>query len=186
MFVFSYYYISYTPLWLAIVLQDVISIYHSKNHQNLWTEWISIVLIVILLGFSSIVLKIGMGGVKTTQEYVLEDVKVMKTLSSDFVLSNILPLLAFDFTIWYDLLIFLFFFCILCLLHIKNKSLGVNVVFEILQYNFYQCKLKDCDAGIAKIVMSKSNLNINKGKSVYIKHITNELAVYVDKNIIMN
>ena len=97
MFVFSYYYISYTPLWLAIVLRDVISIYHSKNHQNLWTEWISIVLIVILLGFSSIVLKIGMGGVKTTQEYVLEDVKVMKTLSSDFVLSNILPLLAFDF-----------------------------------------------------------------------------------------
>ena len=94
------YFISFAPLWLSVIFIDVKSII--ENDQNLATEIISISMILIgmLVGLGAMIFVLCMPGRAGRSEYNLKSVKEEKTITAEYLLSYILPLFAFDFTLW--------------------------------------------------------------------------------------
>lgn len=100
LFSISLYYISFAPLWLSIIFIDVKSCIENLN--NLWTEKISIVSIIICTLICLIIFRIEFkfNGKESTIPEILKQAKEEKTMTAEYLLSYILPLFAFDFTVW--------------------------------------------------------------------------------------
>mgnify|MGYP000320977530 FL=1 len=60
-------------------------------------------------------------------------------ITAEYLLSYILPLFAFDFTKWDEVVKFLIFFLTFGYLCIKHNSFSVNIVLELLGYKMYDC-----------------------------------------------
>lgn len=169
-FKWALFYTSFSPLWLTIVFIDVINIINSG--KNLTTEYISIS--VILITFI-ITVKIIHKSIKRISEasfqmYIIKDAIQEKGITSEFLLSYILPLFAFDFTSWVSVVQFLFYFFVLSFLCIRNNNIYANVILEIFKYKFYSCELaleaeKDNEQ-INAIVISNKNLCSKKNHTV--------------------
>lgn len=172
---FSLFYLSLTPLWLSIVFIDAKSLW--ENTTNLLTEITSIICVDIAMIVSLIVVILAFRkkNISKTKRYTLTEVKEEKILTAEYVLSYVLPLLAFDFTVWYDVVMFLLFFLVLAFLHIRHNRLGANVVLEVFRYRYYECTLTNEDnIPIHKSVISRSDLITQKNKHIYAKPINNE------------
>jgi hypothetical protein len=172
---FSLFYLSLTPLWLSIVFIDVKSLV--ENTSNLFTEIISIICIGVAMLTSTVVVILAFRkkNISKTQCYTLTEVKEEKIMTAEYVLSYVLPLLAFDFTVWYDVVLFLLFFLVLAFLHIRHNRLGANVMLEVFGYKYYECTLTNEDnIQILKNVISRNNLITKKNKPIYAKSINNE------------
>ncbi len=179
-FSFSLYFTSFLPLWISVIIIDVISCIQDKT--NLCTEYISIVCIVVVLLLCTFVIwyvlcKNNEDGIHT---YSLVEAQEEKTISAEYLLSYILPLFAFDFTIWNQVLLFLVFFLTLAFLCIKHNHFTVNIILDIINYKFYKCVLKSTDnVTTEKIVLSRRELNINKGEDIKLKSLNNEYKLDV-------
>ena len=98
-----------------------------------------------------------------------------KTVTSEFLLSYILPLFAFDFTQWKSVALFLIFFLTLGFLCVKHETFTVNIVLEVFGYQFYRCDLEDEDGnGITWMIISRTDLKGCVGDSVYLRPLNNE------------
>lgn len=175
LFSFSLYYISFAPLWLSILFIDIKS--YVENSNNLWTEKISIVCIIICTLICLIVLSIELrsNGKESTIPEILKQAKEEKTITAEYLLSYILPLFAFDFTAWNGVVLFLIFFITLGFLCIKHNYFSVNIVLEIAKFRFYNCILKNED-GIEteQIIISRRRLTGCIGEELYLKFLNNE------------
>ena len=171
----SLYYISFVPLWLSIIFIDLKSCIENLN--NLWTEKISIVSIIICTLICLIVFRIEFksdGKVSTIPE-ILKQAKEEKTMTAEYLLSYILPLFAFDFTVWNGVVLFLIFFTTLGFLCIKHNYFSVNIILEIAEFRFYNCILKNED-GIEteQIIISRRRLTGCIGEELHLKALNNE------------
>ena len=94
------FFLSFSPLWISVLFIDIKNIY--EGNLNLWTEVISISLIVIFTIISMVVLlcELNPRNANNKQEYILVSAKDEKTITAEYLLSYILPLFAFDFTVW--------------------------------------------------------------------------------------
>lgn len=172
---FSLFYLSLTPLWLSIAFIDAKSLW--DNTTNLLTEIISIICIGVAMLIATIVVILAFRkkNISKTQRYTLTEVKEEKILTAEYVLSYVLPLLAFDFTVWYHVVLFLLFFLVLAFLHIHHNRLGANVVLEVFGYKYYECLLtNEDDIPIRKSVISRNDLITQKNEHIYAKPINNE------------
>ena len=177
---FSLFYLSLTPLWLSIVFIDVKSLW--ENTTNMFTEIISIICISVAMLITTVVVisVFRKKNISKTQRFTLTEVKEEKILTAEYVLSYVLPLLAFDFTIWYDVVLFLLFFLVLAFLHIRHNRLGANVMLEVFGYKYYECMLTNEDnIQILKSVISRDDLITQKNKHIYAKSINN--VYYLDR-----
>jgi hypothetical protein len=170
------YFISFVPLWLAILFIDIKNIV--EQDPNLYTEKISIISIIIVLIFSIIVmLRLIKDKRKSgTEKYTIINAKMSKNLTSEYFLAYVLPLFAFDFTKWDQVIIFLIFYISLAILCVKHRYFSANIILEIFKYNFYECSIKNADGRIIeKCVISKKNL---KDESIiFLKPINNEYMI---------
>lgn len=163
---------SFIPLWVAIVFIDVwdIVVGFIKN----WTKDISFwqnlsgCLIMFLLPIISVIIIlivsiISINGInafiKTRQKgknnyAVIKNAKKESRLTTEYLLSYILPLIAFDFSCLRDVILFLIVFAVLAILCIKNNNLYTNIYLELRHYNIYTC-----DIGIS--IMDKENEYFN-------------------------
>ena len=100
LFSFSLYYISFAPLWISVLFIDIKSCI--ENSSDLWTEKISIGVILVSALICLIVLMIELctNGKEGTIPQTLKKAKEEKTITAEYLLSYILPLFAFDFTVW--------------------------------------------------------------------------------------
>ena len=94
-----------------------------------------------------------------------------------YLLSNALPLLAFDFTQWFDtvqFMIILGFLAVLCLLHYRCDS---NVCLELVGYRLYKCSLHSeyDDKEEITILIRRKQLNVND--EVVIRKLNDELYI---------
>ena len=172
---FSLFYLSLTPLWISIAFIDAKNI--CENAPNLYTEIISITCIVIGLVFSIIIVIVDFRKNKIVERnrYILKMAKEEKIMTAEYVLSYVLPLLAFDFTIWYDVLLFLLFFFVLLFLYIRHNRLGANIILEMCGYTYYQCELLNEDnIVINKNVISRDDLLTKTNNYIYTESINNE------------
>ena len=170
------YYISFAPLWFAILFIDIKNVI--VKDPNLYTEKISIISIIILSIISLVVVRslIIDKKMSCSEKYKIIDAKKSKDITIEYFLAYVLPLFAFDFTKWDQVIIFLIFYMCLGLLCIKHKYFTTNIILEILKYNFYECSLQNVDGVIIKkYIISKRNLK--QENSIFLKSINNEYMI---------
>lgn len=98
--------------------------------------------------------------------------------TAEYLLSYILPLFAFDFTVWNEVILFLIFFSVFAFLSIRHNHFSVNVLLELMQYRFYSCELENEDGvSISKTVVCKETLSAQVGGTILVRAINNEYVV---------
>lgn len=174
----SMFFLSFTPLWVSVLFLDIKSII--ENQTPLYTEWISICVIAVLSVVSIISLSgsLRVNNRAGIQKYRINHIEEQKSITAEYLLSYILPLFAFDFTVWDQVVLFLVYFLTLGYLCIKHNHLSVNVVLELLHYRFYQCEMETEDhVPVNKIIISKEKLINHKNGSISTRPLNNEYSL---------
>ena len=175
-------FLNFLPLWVVLIVRDAISI--QKDTVNLGAEWCGIIgclcglvisLLVVWLGLREVVASHGESGelVSATEK---------KTLTADVLLSYVLPLLAFDFGRWIELLEFLVFFMLIVFLSMRHNVLGGNIFLELLGYRFYSCriKIKRIDGSVKPEdyhLLARRSLAGEIGKAIYVVNLDTDLMI---------
>lgn len=179
---FCMFFLSFCPLWISVLFIDIKSI--CEGNASIWTEIISVSLILITSIIALIVLMFALNpkDTKGAQEYTIITAKEEKTITAEFLLSYILPLFAFDFTIWSEVVLFLIFFSVFAFLSIRHNHFSVNILLELMHYRFYSCDLKnEDDVCIRKTVICQEILSAQIGGTVTARSINNEYLVKLSK-----
>ncbi len=176
LFTFSMFFLSFSPLWLSAILRNCKSIFIDKsNHITTEIMFITTVSIIWIVSCIVLYLYIHNKSSGSINNYEIMKAKECKTITSDFLLSYILPLFAFDFNQWNGVIEFLVFFVVLAFLCIKHNHLSVNIILELMNFKMYECSLQNCDKKIIeRIVISKETLTIKNGNEIRAKSINNE------------
>lgn len=174
----SMFFLSFAPLWVSVLFLDIKSIV--ENETPLCTEWISICIIVVLSLFSVIILSRSLR-VKNRagiQKHRITHIEEQKSITAEYLLSYILPLFAFDFTVWDQVILFLIYFLTLGYLCIKHNQLSVNIVLELLHYRFYLCEMETEDhIPVTKYVISKEKLINHQNDIISTRPLNNEYSL---------
>lgn len=176
-FLMSMFFLSFVPLWICIMCIDVKNIMAGTNYP--YTEWIG--LVVIMLAFLISVLFTA----KTLKSQTSQNTELYLVVSSEkdtvstttYLLSNVLPLLAFDFTQWFStvqFVILIAFLTILCLIHYRCDS---NVCLDLVGYRLYKCNLSSeyGDKKRVTILIRRRQLNVND--EILIRRLNDELYI---------
>ena len=174
----SMFFLSFAPLWISILFLDIKSII--ENETPLCTEWISICMIAMLSLLSVIILSCSLR-VKNRagiQKYRLTHVEEQKSITAEYLLSYILPLFAFDFAMWDQVILFLVYFLTLGYLSIKHNHMSVNIVLELFHYRFYLCEMETEDhVAVTKYIISKEKLINHKNDVISVRPLNNEYSL---------
>lgn len=177
----SLYFLSFIPLWVSIIFMDAKSILEGSS--DIITEVISIISILLGLATATIIVFTKFGGKKKGQPYTLLEAKKIKTITTEFLLSYILPLFAFDFTCWDGVVLFLIFFFILGYLCVKHKYFSSNLLFEIMDYKFYACTVKNRDGReVETQIISRKELKVQINQEIFLRSINNDYKLHVEKH----
>ena len=180
LFLMSMFFLSFMPLWICIVCIDAKSLINGTD--NPYTEWIGLALIALLLIASMLsaskTLKMRLS--LDEDKYMVVAAEKDTVSTTTYLLSNVLPLLAFDFTLWFDVvqfMIILGFLAILCLLHYRCDS---NVCLELAGYRLYKCSL--CDKGKSEAKGKKATIlirckQLNVNDEVLIRRLNDDLYI---------
>lgn len=176
----SMYFLSFIPLWITVLFIDIKSM--SESDGNTYTEIISIIVIIVFTIISVIVFLFEFNGTKNgyIEDYVIREVYERKTITAEFLLSYILPLFAFDFSKWDQVVEFLIFFLTFGFLCVRHNYFSVNIVLEIKHYKIYECNVVTNDGvGVTKTIISKQTLTLAKGKKIPVKLLNNEFGLNI-------
>lgn len=171
LFKVAMFFTAFIPLWITVLFLDAMSI-ADKSNCNIGSEVIGISCIIIGLLLSAIIIFCSMRGVKDRDyaKYKILAVEQEKGITSEFLLSYILPLFAFDFTRWVSVVEFLIYFLILAFLCVRNNNVYANLLFEVKKYKFFTCEMQwvaEADATpIQMTVISKKPLTAHKGNTI--------------------
>ncbi|OFK74861.1 hypothetical protein HMPREF2805_03725 [Streptococcus sp. HMSC034E03] len=180
LFFFSLYFTSFTPLWLSVLFIDIKSCI--ENSQSTVIEFYSIIVILIIWLISILIIKMVLFSKyeEGTSRFILNSVKEEKSIASEYLLSYILPLFAFDFTKWDSVILFLIFFVTLAFLCIRHNYFSVNIVLEVLKYQVYSCEIENDDQiSLTTSIISRKNLMAKKGEEIRLKALNNEYKLDV-------
>jgi hypothetical protein len=178
LFLMSMFFLSFIPLWLCVICIDMKSLIDGTDYP--YTEWIGLGLITFVL-FISVLVTIKTLRKLTPQNtgggYMVVAAEKDTVSTTAYLLSNALPLLAFDFTQWFNMVQFMIIFeflAVLCLQHYRCDS---NVFLELMGYRLYKCSLHkgfDDKEGIT-ILIRRKQLNVND--EVNIQKLNDELYI---------
>ncbi|EFF65134.1 hypothetical protein [Turicibacter sanguinis] len=166
---------SFLPLWITILFIEFVSICQKVDSGNIVIECMMIAFIILILVFSLLCVKRTLNKSHPSQfrPYIILDAKLESGISTEFLLSYILPLIAFDFTSWEEIIQFLFFYLILTFLCVRNNNVYANLWLELKGYRFYSCQLLWEAAqetnSVEGMVLSKVNLVSQKNTSVELR-----------------
>ena len=181
-FSLSLYHTSFAPLWISILFIDIKSCI--ENTSNLWTEYISIGCILVLCLIALVVLLMALctGGKEGTTPQMLMSATEEKTITAEYLLSYILPLFAFDFTQWSQVVLFLIFYLTLGFLCVRHNYFSINIILEITNFRFYVCKVENEDGQIMEQrIISHRRLNGCVGETLCLKSINNEYKLDIQQ-----
>ncbi len=180
---------SFIPLWVTIILLDawdtVINFQAAWNKellffQNLWAcieislvQIVSIIIILIVVLISVVKFESFIRKRRTSpnDRAVIKTAKKEKSLSTEYLLSYILPLIAFDFGNLRDVIIFLIFFFVLAFLCIRNSNIYTNIYLEFRRYKIFTCNIERTIMDKATLfencfVLSKNDLEQDIGENM--------------------
>lgn len=178
---------SFIPLWLSIIINDILTIIFFNDSNSNCVQILSIVIIIILV-FSSVwrINSFINERLIKNKHYLskgkIEKAKKANKLSSEFLLAYILPMIAFDFNSMHDIILFVVYFSVLAYLCIKNDNIYTNIFLEFKGYSIYvcdlTCRILENDYTYRdSIIISKSNLTQEEGN--YISYWDFENYIYI-------
>lgn len=171
---------SFFPLWLSILILDLFK-FNITNIKTFKDSPLKIQLTIIAMAifiFISFVLIIFVKANSKNENtsYILKNVNKEKSITTEYLLSYILPLVSFDFAKISNLILFGIYMLLLAFLCIKNDNVYINVILEFIGYSMYSCEVSyknSLNEEISKniIIISKSNLvqvnNQNYGIKIF-------------------
>lgn len=144
---------SYIPLYIILFVQ-----YCDFSEKICKQPLIFTLLIIILLAFLMLIILINYISNRNNiiKSIELRNVKKLKESNLTYLLSNIIPLIAFDFTNKQQIVSFLIIFFILLLMYVKYNLIVYNPTTELLGYTNYSAELYKNDKKIRDItILSK-------------------------------
>ena len=179
---FSMFFLSFTPLWISILFIDIKSIIEKQTGVMTEIFSIPVSLIISIISLVNLMRSFNKKKLDGSQEYTINDIEEEKALSAEYLLSYILPLFAFDFTVWHQVVLFLVFFFVLAFLCIRHNYFSVDILLELFGYRFYRCTLQNEDGvSISKVVISKERLLNRKTERILIHPINNEYSTDIQQ-----
>lgn len=151
----SLFFLSFFPLWISVAFIDIMSVMESDT--NLWTEIISLTLIGLGTLISALAIIKQMRQKSNCIRPTIEKASKQKTVTAEYLLSYILPLFAFDFTKWKQVVLFLIFFITLAFLCLKHRYVYANIILEICGYTCYDCTMINSDGSKFEAVVVSAN-----------------------------
>lgn len=182
LFSLSLYHTSFLPLWISILFIDIKSILEHGDH--LTTEIISVSCILISLLLAVVILLVALctKGQEGSSQQTLISVKEEKSITAEYLLSYILPLFAFDFTQWDQVVLFLIFYLTLGFLCVRHNFFSVNIMLELAYFRFYCCRLKNEDnQETEQTILSHRRLNNCIGETLYLRSLNNEYKLDIEQ-----
>lgn len=194
---FSMFITSFIPLWISLIV--FINIDHLQSFVKAFQKaflygegWqcinnndtISIIFVFFILMINIICsfhMILGLKYIKRHENFQskckIKKVAREKTITSEYLLSYILPLFAFDFNTIKGIAAFLIYFIILGFLCIKNNNVYANLIFELQRYGFYNC---EDEAGKELLIISKHDLVSKNGHTITIGVLNKPIYIQID------
>lgn len=172
------YYISFVPLWIVVISRNIMNIVN--NNENLITEYISTIFlgITILVSLSLVKKSICTVEKNPGTNYVLKKCEKNKIVTVETMMSYVLPLFIFDFSVWYNWIEFLVFFICIAIVIVRNNYFLMNIVLELMGYTVYNCEFAlTHEKTLIKQVLTKKYLNLEIGELVNIVEINKEVSL---------
>lgn len=168
---------SYLPLWIIVCFECIVSVI-GKN-QSLCTEWLTVWIVVPIVLCSYLVFSAILQGALDERglRYKIVETKQLKGISSEYLLSYVIPLIAFDFTHWQDMIKFSIIWGFLFLLCWHFWQMPIACL-SMLGFFVSECELETNDGQLVqKVVISRNPLSRIKGEMVMIVDIDNNQAI---------
>lgn len=177
LFVISMFFLSFMPLWLCVACIEVKSLWDGTVCP--WTERIGLGAMAFMLLLSILVTVITLCGEskRENEEYQVVTAKKDTASTTAYLLSNVLPLLAFDFTLWFDALQFIILFgflAALCVLHFRCDS---NICLELAGYRWYNCSLHSAAEEKKDVTVLIHRRQLNANDTVIVRSLNDELYI---------
>jgi len=169
------FFLSFFPLWICVVFIDVMKIVSDKT--NLWSEIIELIVISLMTLFCTFVickvLKINKGQNCECYKVIKSEIDTIST--STYLLTNVLPLLAFDFTKWKSTITFLIIILFLFLMNSIHNRYDCNICLELMGYRMYTCWLKDDREEQRQLTVLIRNTSLNANDEIAIHKLNDNL-----------
>lgn len=199
---------SFTPLWFSIIILDGwdigsfimnewnndISIWQNLL-QILYQKWLNLICIIglIILSLIAIIWLFNFMRSKHKSKNEAVSCKIItaqkeRTMSSEFLLAYILPLIAFDFTNLRDIIIFLLLFFVLSFLCIRNNNIYTNIFLEFMGYKLYTCDIEyvitlECEKLTSVLFISKNDMSQKIDSNVPVYDFSKNIFINLEEKI---
>lgn len=169
-------FLDFLPLWIIVMFLDGKALFYDHVVCR-GAEWCGLVGCGCGVLVAAIVVWLGVLEKKQDRETIqIVKVKENKKLTSEVLLSYVLPLLAFNFGTWVGLVQFLVFFICIVLLNLRSNSITANVVFGLIGYRFYETEFNN---GANGTLMSKRYLVSEVGTTINVVKLNDNIAIEV-------
>ena len=143
---------SFIPLWVSILFLlawDLLSVRYKSLAcfiaNNRFALIFAIIIVIIAL-VSTIAVVVFLRRKGNTNESsgvgIVLSASKSATLVTDFLLTYVMPLIAFDFTALRDIILFAIYFTLIAFLNIRNGNVYTNILFEFFGYKVYSCDVE--------------------------------------------
>lgn len=141
---------SYTILYIILLIQ------YCDFSKNLFKQPLIVALLTIII-LSFFMLNFFVKYISSQEKIIktreIRNVKKLKESNITYLLSNIIPLIAFDFADIQQIISFLFIFFILLFMYVKYSLITYNPTAEILGYTNYSAELYKNDKKVKDIII---------------------------------
>ena len=175
-FQWSMYLLSYSPLWVCVLFINILNLVNEKNNTKVELLSVIVIPIAFLLSFAVMKRKLNRKTIGT-QSYILKSATEEKLITAEFLFTFILPLLAFDFTTWKGMTLFLFFFFVFGFLCVRHNYFCTNIVLDLCKYRIYSCNLANTnDDIINKKIISRHSLETKCNEKISTLGLNNDYS----------
>lgn len=182
LFSISLYHTSFLPLWISILFIDVKSVLEHGGHCATEVFSVSCILFSIIISVMILLVSFYKKGKEGSTQQTLISVKEEKSVTAEYLLSYILPLFAFDFTQWDQVVLFLVFYLLLGFLCVRHNYFSVNIMLEMAKYRFYNCRFENEDGQESEqTILSRRSLNVHIGETLYLRSLNNEYKLDLEE-----
>ena len=152
---------SFIPLWTSIVISNAWGVCYEGRKD--WRDSVGfcknleivamnnkatlvftvVILTVLAISICEILCFIKEQKKSTNKkELIVTKARANKSLSSDFLLAYILPMVTFDFSELKGIVLFIICFTTLAYLCVRNNNIYINILLELMGYHMFTCDLK--------------------------------------------
>lgn len=174
------YYLSFTPLWISILYIEIMSLLHGTENRLTEIGYIismPIMMLIAIIYTKKVFNSHNVNGVKCE----LKSAKEQKLITAEFIVTYIMPLMAFDFTTWEGMILFIFFFGVFGWICVRHNYFCTNIILDIMHYRIYNSVVIVDSTSVEVQVLSKENLRVHIGEKMILKWINNDYGYIVCK-----